>query len=141
MSAVADRPLVQRIFKDHAIEAVIHAGALHKPDIARHPPQAFIDTNVTGTLNLLEAAVAAGHDRFVFTSTTSLMISEEVRQEVSAAAVWLDETFGPLAPRNIYGLTKLAAEGLCRLFHREHGLACVVLRTARFFPEEDTPGS
>jgi nucleoside-diphosphate-sugar epimerase len=40
-------------------------------------------------------------------------------------------------PRNIYGVTKAAAEDLCQLFHRNQGLACVVLRTSRFFPEED----
>ncbi|HEX7921822.1 MAG TPA: NAD(P)-dependent oxidoreductase, partial [Bradyrhizobium sp.] len=44
---------------------------------------------------------------------------------------------GPLEPRNIYGVTKLAAEGLCRLYSREHGLNCAVLRTSRFFPEDD----
>jgi nucleoside-diphosphate-sugar epimerase len=92
---------------------------------------------VTGTLNLLRAAAEAGHDRFVFTSTTSLMITEAIRAETGDAAVWLDESTGPMAPRNIYGVTKLAAEGLCRLYAREHGLACVVLRTGRFFPEED----
>jgi nucleoside-diphosphate-sugar epimerase len=42
-----------------------------------------------------------------------------------------------LAPRNIYGVTKLAAEGLCRLYASEHGLNTVVLRTGRFFPEDD----
>lgn len=137
IGSVADRPLIDRIFADHAIEAVIHGAALHKPDIARYPAQAFIDVNVTGTLNLLEAAVAAGHDGFVFTSTTSLMISQAIRDEAGDAAVWLDESAGPLVPRNIYGVTKLAAEGLCRLHHLEHGLNCIVLRTARFFPEED----
>jgi UDP-glucose 4-epimerase len=134
--SVADRATVDRAFS-RGIEAVIHAGALHKPDIARYPPQAFIDVNITGTLNLLEAARAAGHDRFVFTSTTSLMISQAILDEAGDAAVWLDETVGPLVPRNIYGVTKLAAEGLCRLYAADHGLACVVLRTARFFPEDD----
>jgi UDP-glucose 4-epimerase len=137
IGSVADRSTVERAFKAHGVEAVIHAGALHKPDIVRFPTQAFIDVNVTGTLNLLEAAVAAGHDRFVFTSTTSLMISQVIRDEVGDRAVWLDETVGPLAPRNIYGVTKLAAEGLCRLFHAEKGLNCIVLRTGRFFPEDD----
>jgi UDP-glucose 4-epimerase len=137
VGSVADKATVQRAFADHRVEAVIHAGALHKPDIVRFPVQAFIDVNVTGTLNLLEAAVAAGHDRFVFTSTTSLMISDAIRREDGAAAVWLNEDFGPLAPRNIYGVTKLAAEGLCRLHHLEHGLNCIVLRTGRFFPEDD----
>lgn len=137
IGSVADRALIDRIFAEHGIEAVIHAGALHKPDIARYERQAFVDVNVTGTLNLLEAAAAAGHDRFVFTSTTSLMISSAIRAETHDAAVWLTEEHGPLEPRNIYGVTKLAAENLCRLHHLDHGMACVVLRTSRFFPEED----
>ena len=137
VGSVADCALVDRVFAEHGIEAVIHCGGLHKPDIARFPAQAFVDTNVTGTLNLLQAAVAAGHDRFVFTSTTSLMISQAIRDEVSDKAVWLDENTGPLEPRNIYGVTKLAAEGLCRQHFLEHGLASVVLRTSRFFPEDD----
>lgn len=137
LGSVADGALVERLFGERGIEAVIHGGALHKPDIARYPAQAFIDVNVAGTLNLLEAAVRAGHDRFVFTSTTSLMIDQRIRAEAGAEAVWLDEGTGPLAPRNIYGVTKLAAEGLCRIHHLEHGLACAILRTGRFFPEED----
>lgn len=40
-------------------------------------------------------------------------------------------------PKNIYGVTKLAAEQLCKLFHRKHGLQCLILRTSRFFPEAD----
>ena len=137
VGSVADMGVVERAFRDHGIEAVIHAGALHQPDIARVPAQAFIDVNVTGTLNLLRQAVAAGHDRFVLTSTTSLMISQAIRRETGQAAAWIDEATGPLEPRNIYGVTKLAAEGLCRLHHLEHGLNCVILRTGRFFPEDD----
>lgn len=137
IGSVADRAVVEKVFGDHGIEAVIHAGALHKPDIARFSPQAFVDVNVSGTLNLLQAATAARHDRFIFTSTTSLMISKTIAEARGTAAVWLDETTGPLEPRNIYGLTKLTAEGLCRLSHVEHGLSCCVLRTGRFFPEED----
>jgi UDP-glucose 4-epimerase len=137
VGSVADRALIDRLFGEHGFEGVIHAGALHKPDIARYPRQAFVDVNVTGTLNLLEAAVAHGAPRFVFTSTTSLMITQAIRDETAEAAVWLDETSGPLTPRNIYGATKRAAEELCRLIHADHGLPVVVLRTARFFPEED----
>lgn len=137
IGSVTDAALVDRVFAERGIEAVIHGGALHKPDIARYPKQAFVDVNVTGTLNLLEAAVRAGHDRFVFTSTTSLMISQAIRDEAGDSAVWLDEDSGPIEPRNIYGVTKYAAEQSCRLFHAEHGLNCVVLRTGRFFPEDD----
>lgn len=140
VGSVADRAVVDGIFREFPIDAVVHAGALHKPDIERYPKQAFIDVNVTGTLNLLEAASANGCDRFVFTSTTSLMISEAIRSGKAGGATrvaWLDESFGPLEPRNIYGVTKRAAEQLCSLHHREHGLPIVVLRTSRFFPEED----
>jgi UDP-glucose 4-epimerase len=140
VGAVEDRTLVERIFAEHGIEAVVHGGALHKPDIARFQKQAFVDVNVSGTLNLLEAAVAHRCSRFVFTSTTSLMISEAIRAGASGGATcaaWLTEEYGPLEPRNIYGVTKRAAEQLCALVHREHGLPVVVLRTGRFFPEED----
>jgi len=140
VGSVADKAFVERVFADFPVDAVVHAAALHKPDIDRYPSQAFIDVNVSGTLNLLEAATRKGCDRFVFTSTTSLMISEEVHAGKAGAATqaaWLDESFGPLEPRNIYGVTKLAAEQLCRLHHRMHGLAVIILRTGRFFPEED----
>ncbi|SFG22195.1 Nucleoside-diphosphate-sugar epimerase [Novosphingobium sp. CF614] len=138
VGSVADRALVFQAIAHHAIEAVIHAGALHKPDIARFPRQAFVDVNVTGTLNLLEAAAEAGHARFLFTSTTSLMVRADVRAGAGeAGAWWMDECFGPLEPRNIYGITKLAAENLCRLISRESGMAVAILRTGRFFPEDD----
>ena len=140
IGSVADRAFVDRTFDEAGIETVIHAGALHKPDIVRYSAQTFIDVNVTGTLNLLEAAVAANHERFVFTSTTSLMISADMRsgkQSGARKAAWLDEESGPLAPRNIYGVTKFAAEELCRLHALDHGLDIMVLRTGRFFPEND----
>ena len=138
IGTVADRALVDRTMGEHGIEAVIHGGALHKPDIVRYPRQAFVDVNVTGTLNLIEAAVAAGNDRFLFTSTTSLMVRADVREGAGEkGAWWMDEDFGPIDPRNIYGITKLAAEQAVKLVHREHGIAVAILRTGRFFPEDD----
>jgi UDP-glucose 4-epimerase len=53
-----------------------------------------------------------------------------------APSAWITEEVTPVL-KNIYGVTKAAAEDLCQLFHRTHGLASIVLRTARFFPEED----
>lgn len=138
LGSVANRELVFRTIADFGIDLIVHAGALHKPDIVRFPRQAFIDVNTTGTLNLLEAALAAGHSRFVFTSTTSLMVREDVRAGTGReGAWWMDEGFGPLMPRNIYGVTKLAGENLCRLIARESGMATAILRTGRFFPEDD----
>jgi UDP-glucose 4-epimerase len=137
IGSVADAHCVDTLFADNAIDAVIHSGALHKPDIARYPAQSFVDVNVTGTLNLLGAAARAGHRRFVFTSTTSLMISQAIRDEAADHAIWLDERTAPLEPRNIYGVTKLAAEQLCRLFAADNGMDIAILRTSRFFPEDD----
>ncbi|NYF33043.1 NAD(P)-dependent oxidoreductase [Sphingopyxis sp. JAI108] len=138
IGTVADRALIERVMGEHGIEAVIHGGALHKPDIVRYPRQAFVDVNVTGTLNLIEAAVAAGNDRFLFTSTTSLMVRADVRAGAGVkGAWWMDEDFAPVEPRNIYGITKLAAEQAVKLVHREHGINVAILRTGRFFPEDD----
>ena len=142
VGSVADRALVRSAIRDFEVDAVIHAGALHKPQVATHAASDFVAVNVQGTLNLLEEAVAPGSkvDRFVFTSTTSLMISQKIRDGKAGGAeeaMWIDETLGPLEPRNIYGVTKRAAEELCRLFNHLHGLPIVILRTSRFFPEED----
>jgi len=136
LGSVAERDVIAQGFSG-GVDAVIHAAALHKPDFVRYPAQTFVDVNVTGTLHLLEAAVAAGCSRFVFTSTTSLMISQAIRAAQGDAAAWIDETMAPLEPRNIYGVTKLAAEHLCRLWHADHALPIVILRTSRFFPEDD----
>jgi len=117
------------------VTAVIHTATLHKPHVATHSKQAFVATNVSGTLNLLEAAVASGVTSFVFTSTTSAFGSQ-LRPEAGQAAVWVTEDLPPV-PKNIYGTTKLTAENLCELLFRESGLSVVVLRTSRFFPEDD----
>jgi UDP-glucose 4-epimerase len=142
VGSVVDRTLVRHTLRDYGIDAIVHAGALHKPHVATHDPSHFIAVNVQGTLNLLEEATAAGSpvDRFVFTSTTSLMISQEIwsgRERGMRRAVWIDEEMAPLLPRNIYGVSKLSAEHLCRMVHERSGLPMVVLRTGRFFPEED----
>jgi|SRR5579859_253167 len=142
VGSIADRGTVRRAMRDGGIEAVIHSGALHKPNIETHSPTDFIAVNVQGTLNLLEEAVAPGSavGRFVMTSTTSLMITRTIRAGRDGGAreaAWITEDAAPLQPRNIYGVTKYSAENLCRLYHEQYGLPLVILRTARFFPEED----
>ncbi|MCK1650674.1 NAD(P)-dependent oxidoreductase [Bradyrhizobium sp. 149] len=133
VGSIVDPDFVRR--QMDGVTAVIHTATLHKPHVATHSKREFIDTNVTGTLNLLEAAVTAGVRSFVFTSTTSAFGSQ-LRSETGQTAVWVTEDL-PAIPKNVYGTTKLMAETLCELFCREHGLPVVVLRTSRFFPEED----
>ena len=133
VGSIADRQFVKR--KMNGVEAVLHTATLHKPHVATHSRQDFVDTNITGALNLLEEAVLAGARRFVFTSTTSVF-GDALRPPVGQPAAWITEDVAP-RPKNIYGVTKTAAEDLCQLFHRNHGLSCLVLRTSRFFPEED----
>ena len=108
------------------VRVVLHTATLHKPHIATHARQDFVDTNITGTLNLLEEA-AGGRGRLRFTSTTSAF-GRALTPLQGAPAAWITEDVTPV-PRNIYGVTKTAAEDLCELFHRDYGLACVILRT------------
>jgi UDP-glucose 4-epimerase len=133
VGSIADRAFVTDNL--NGISAVIHAATLHKPHVATHSRQDFIDTNITGTLNLLEQAVAAGVGAFVFTSTTSAFGSA-LSPASDVPAVWVTEDVAPIA-RNIYGTTKVMAENLCEQVHRANGLPVIVLRTSRFFPEAD----
>ena len=133
VGSIVDRAFVKRCLA--GVQTVFHAATLHKPHVATHGPQDFIDTNITGTLNLLEESIAAGVESFIFTSTTSVF-GDAMLPEADGPAVWVTEDIAPL-PKNIYGITKLAAENLCRLFHRKHRLPLLILRTSRFFPEED----
>lgn len=133
LGSIADRALVARCMQ--GVDAVLHTAALHKPHVHSHSRQDFVDVNVTGTLNLLEEAVAAGVRAFVFTSTTSAF-GDALSPPPPAPAAWITEDVVPV-PKNIYGVTKVAAEDLCQLFQRNHGLPALVLRTSRFFPEQD----
>jgi UDP-glucose 4-epimerase len=131
--SITDRAFIKACMR--GMDAVVHAASLHKPHIATHSRQDFVDINVTGTLNLLEEAAAAGVGTFIFTSTTSVF-GRALTPPPDAPASWITEDVVPL-PGNVYGITKLTAESLCELFHRQVGLASVVLRTSRFFPEPD----
>jgi UDP-glucose 4-epimerase len=133
VGSISDRFCVRRCMG--GVQVVFHPATLHKPHVATHRRQDFVDTNIGGTLNLLEEAVTAGVESFIYTSTTSVL-GDALAPPVGAPAAWITEEATPL-PKNIYGVTKAAAEDLCQLFHRNQGLACIVLRTSRFFPEED----
>ena len=133
VGSITDRGFVQQCMK--GVTAVLHVATLHKPHVATHSRQDFVDVNVTGTLNLLEEAAAAGVTAFVYTSTTSVF-GDALVPPPGEPAAWVTEEIIPV-PKNIYGVTKAAAEDLSQLFARNHSLPAIVLRTSRFFPEED----
>ncbi|WP_395373592.1 NAD-dependent epimerase/dehydratase family protein [Marinicella sp. W31] len=133
VGSIANRDFVEAQMQ--GITHVYHTATLHKPHVATHTRQDFIDTNITGTLNLLESAHRQQVKSFVFTSTTSVF-GDAMRPSTSQPAAWVTEETRPI-PKNIYGATKTAAEDLCQLFHRNQGMNCIVLRTSRFFPEDD----
>lgn len=133
VGSISERETVDAAMR--GVEGVLHAATLHKPHVVSHTRQAFVDVNVTGTLNLLEAAVANRVRAFIFTSTTSTF-GDALTPPRGAPAAWITEDIVP-RPKNIYGVTKTAAEDLCQLFHRNERLPVLVLRTSRFFPEED----
>jgi len=133
VGTICERDFVRRILS--GVTVVIHSATLHKPHLATHSAQDFVDTNISGTLNLLEEATSAGVQAFVYTSTTSVF-GAALRPDAGKPAVWVTEELRPVL-KNMYGVTKSAAEELCELFHRRTGLPALVLRTGRFFPEVD----
>ncbi len=133
VGSISDPELVRRCLQ--GVDVVIHAATLHKPHMATHSKAAFVETNITGTLTLLEAALESRVAGVVFSSTTSAF-GGVLRPKDGEPATWVDEDT-PSVPRNIYGVTKKAAEDLCELFFRSKGLPCLVLRTSRFFSEAD----
>ena len=70
IGSISERSVVAHCMS--GVQTVFHAATLHKPHVATHSRQDFVDTNITATLNLLEEAVRSGVESFVFTSTTSV---------------------------------------------------------------------
>lgn len=115
-----------------AAGAVIHTAALHGRHYdLRLPRLEFVRTNVEGTLHLLNACVTHSLRKFLYTSTTSIYGQAMVHP---SEAVWVTEELAP-QPRDIYDITKQAAEALCRDFFEKEGLETTVLRVGRFLPE------
>ncbi|KAF6829229.1 NAD-dependent epimerase dehydratase [Colletotrichum musicola] len=136
--SITDLPLLLSILTSHpTITHIIHAATLHKPHVASHPAPSFIETNISGTQALLDAAasILPRIKSFIFISTTSTFGSA-LSPSPGSPASWIDESVTPI-PKNIYGVTKTSAEDLCRLAHVQTSLPVVVLRTSRFFPESD----
>ena len=137
VGSVSDRAFIASIFSSNPIKHILHTATLHKPHICSHSKEDFISTNILGTLVLLEESskLIAQIQSFIFFSTTSTFGSA-LNPKPGSPAAWIDESVTPV-PKNIYGVTKVAAEDMCALVQKESKLPVLVLRTSRFFPEED----
>ncbi|KAL2262627.1 hypothetical protein VTK26DRAFT_662 [Humicola hyalothermophila] len=153
VGSITDTAFLAAVFASHGpFDHVVHAATLHKPHVGSHSKNDFVQTNIAGTLALLEQASSSlvrseeggvrrggeGVKSFVYVSTTSAF-GAALAPARGRPAAWIDEDVVPV-PKNIYGVTKVAAEDVCRLVCDQTGLPVVVLRTSRFFPEEDDDG-
>src|SRR5688572_25332310 len=96
VGSILDRAYVKRCMKD--VDAVLHTATLHKPHVITHARQDFIDSNITGTLNLLEEAASVGVRSFVFTGTTSAF-GAALTPPAGAPVEWVTEDVTPV-PKN-----------------------------------------
>lgn len=116
------------------IDAIIHTAAIHgKHYELNYPREDFIRTNIDGTFNLLNTCVLNGVKKFLYISTTSIYGNAMVNPD---QAVWVDESLTP-DPRDIYDITKLTAELLCKDFFDKNNVETTVLRVSRFLPEHE----
>ena len=120
------------------VRVVIHLAA------SSFPPNAgstLINTNVTGTYNILEASVEAGVKQFIFASSLSTIAGHypALRPEIEARGSWPKEELRALVsnlsprPDSVYGASKIWGETLCRLYHDQHRMGCVAIRLGGLF--------
>ena len=142
---IRDRAALDRVFATHRPDAVMHLAAESHVDRSIDGPGAFIETNVTGTYNLLEAAraywTAAGRPegfRFHHISTDEVFGS----LPDDASVKFTEET--PYDPRSPYSASKAASDHLVRAWHETYGLPVVLTNCSNnygpyHFPEKLVP--
>lgn len=117
---IRDAPLVERVFAEQGIRRVAHLAALAGVRASVDQPRLYLDVNLTGTLNLLEAARQAGVEQFVLASTSSVYGRTEILPFVET-----DAADRPLAA---YPASKRAAELLAHTYHNLSGMNLTCLR-------------
>ncbi len=133
---ICDATLVARILEDHRIDALVNFAAESHVDRSLAGPKIFIETNVTGTLTLLEAARDKNVDRFLQVST------DEVYGALGPEGKFTEQT--PLSPNSPYSASKAAADHLVRAFGHTWGLRYNITRCSNNygpyqFPEKLIP--
>lgn len=140
---IRDRAALDRVFRDHKPEAVMHLAAESHVDRSIDGPAEFVETNVTGTCNMLEAA--RGHwerqgrregFRFHHIST------DEVFGSLGDEGLFTEDT--PYDPRSPYSASKAASDHLVRAWHETYGLPIVMTNCSNnygpyHFPEKLVP--
>lgn len=133
---ICDGPLVEKVIDDHKIEAIINFAAETHVDRSILAPKEFIETNITGTLTLLEAARDKKIKRFVQIST------DEVYGSLGTEGKFTEDT--PLSPNSPYSASKTSADLLVKAFGHTWGLEYNITRCSnnygRYqFPEKMVP--
>jgi len=114
-----DRDGLDRIFREHHIDAVVHLAASIEAGESMQVPEKYFRNNTANTLTLLEAMLEHKIKRLVFSSTAALYGTPE-RTPI--------EENDPLHPTNAYGESKLLVEQMLAWLHRIHGLQYASLR-------------
>lgn len=116
---LTDRARLDEVFATYQPVAVMHFAALSQVGESMNQPGKYWHNNVAGSLTLLEAAVAGGCDKFVFSSTCATYGDQD--------NVVLDEN-SEQHPINAYGASKRAIEDMLRDFENAYGLNHVIFR-------------
>jgi dTDP-glucose 4,6-dehydratase len=137
---IRDREALDRVFERHQPDAVMHLAAESHVDRSIDGPAAFIDTNITGTYTLLEAARAywAGTRDFRFHHIST----DEVFGTLGPTGYFTETT--PYAPNSPYSASKAASDHLVRAWHETYGLPVVLSNCSNnygpfHFPEKLIP--
>lgn len=128
---VRDRTLLARLFEEHSFDAVIHLAAMAGVRNSIEDPHLYVDVNLVGTLNLLEAARRHGTGNFVLASTSSVYGATQVIPFVET-----DLCDRPLAP---YPATKRAAEMMAFTYHHLYGQNVTALRFFTVYGPRNRP--
>jgi UDP-glucose 4-epimerase len=121
----------RRIVEAHArrVDAIVHLAAVVSPYISVHNPDRVNEVNVTGTLNVLTAGIKHDVNRIVFASSSSVYGNQGSGRMRETA---------PRRPITPYGVSKLAGEEYCRVFHNSHGLPTISLRYFNVYGERQS---
>jgi dTDP-glucose 4,6-dehydratase len=128
---ICDGGLVERVLREYKIDSIVNFAAESHVDRSILAPKVFIETNVTGTLILLEAARDRGLDRFIQIST------DEVYGALGPEGKFTEQT--PLTPNSPYSASKAAADHLVMAFGNTWGLKYNITRCSNNYGEYQFP--